>query len=90
MVAGICGWTKSLGEQLSCARLTAEGEQGEDNGRSNQDSDLRLAAGLSDDRGAWRAGIHRKGADQAGDQAAGADPDEIPIDIGRVVRIVRE
>ena len=29
MVAGVCGWAKLLREQLNCARLTAEGEQGE-------------------------------------------------------------
>ena len=48
---------------------------------------LRLAAGLSDDARARRARIHRKRAEDAGEDAAGARAEEIAVDIGGLVGI---
>ena len=50
-------------------------------------AELRDAAGFGDDRRARRAGVERKGADQSGQQAGRADPDEIAVDVGPARRI---
>src|SRR5665213_2970995 len=65
----------------------AEREQSQDDRGSDQHGELRLAAGLSHDRGARRAGIDRKPADQAGEDAADTDADEIAVDIRRLVLV---
>ena len=65
----------------------SECQQRQNDGSSNEDGKLRPAAGLRNDRGAGRTGIHRKCADQTRQDTAGADPDKVAVDIRRFVGI---
>ena len=69
----------------SAEQRSAEDQQRDHDRRRGEAGELGAAAGLGNHRGARRAGVDRKRADQSRQDAADTDADEVAVDIRRLV-----
>ena len=67
-------------------QLGAIDGDGRDDRAGDKAGELAARPDLGDDGGAWGAGVDRKGSEQPGERAAGANPDEVALDIRRLAR----